>query len=287
MRSGGAALRALLAAGPVRAPLALDPLMARLAVQAGFPALYFGGGALGYQKGFTEANLSLTEMCAAALDIRAVTEAPLILDGAAGWGDAMHMTRTIALAEAAGFAAIEIEDQILPKRAHHHIGIEHLVPLDTMLDKIRAAVAARRDPDFLIIARTNAARQKNGFEDAIARAQAFRDAGADMLFVLPAMPGEAEEIGRRLGTDAAGGLMHMSGSSTPGPPDIPALSALGYRLFVDAQTPLMAMHHALVNCYARLRDGRPDPALAGEQARVHETIGLEILLDIERRTVER
>lgn len=288
MPTPGARLRAMLAAGPVRAPLALDPMMARLAVAAGFPALYFGGGALGYQKGFTEANLTLTEMCAAALDIRAVTDAPLILDGAAGWGDPMHLRRTIALAEAAGFAAIEIEDQILPKRAHHHIGIEHLIPAALMVEKIREAVAARRDSDFLIIARTNAARQKEGFADALARAAAFRDAGADMLFVLPgAGPNEAEEIGRRLGDPAQGGLMHMAGGNRPGVPDIAALAALGYRLFVDAQTPLMAMHHALADCYARLRDGRPDPALAGEQARVHTTIDLDTLLAVERRTVER
>ncbi|MGH7040757.1 MAG: isocitrate lyase/phosphoenolpyruvate mutase family protein, partial [Acetobacteraceae bacterium] len=114
---------------PVFAPLVLNPLMARLAAATGFPALYLGGGAMGYLTCFTEANLSLTEMVHAGLDIRAACDLPLILDGACGWGDPMHLRRTIALAEAAGFAAIEIEDQILPKRAHHHIGIDHMVPV--------------------------------------------------------------------------------------------------------------------------------------------------------------
>ncbi len=94
---------------PVCAPLVLDPLMAKLAEQAGFKALYLGGGASGYRKVHLEANLSLTEMCQAGLEIRTVTDLPLILDAAAGWGDPMHMHRTVAMAEAAGFAAIEIE----------------------------------------------------------------------------------------------------------------------------------------------------------------------------------
>ena len=92
---------------------------------------------MGYLTCFTEANLSLTEMCQAALDIRTACTLPLILDGACGWGDPMHLRRTIGMAEAAGFAAIEIEDQILPKRAHHHIGIEHLIDAPLMVEKVQ------------------------------------------------------------------------------------------------------------------------------------------------------
>ena len=113
---------------PVYAPLVFNPVSALLAQAAGFRALYLGGGSMGYLKAGTEANLSLTEMAQAALDIRTVCPLPLILDGAGGWGDPMHVRRTIMASEAAGFAAIEIEDQLLPKRAHHHIGIEHMIP---------------------------------------------------------------------------------------------------------------------------------------------------------------
>ena len=134
---------------PVTAPLVLNPLMARMVEVAGFPAGYLGGGATGYQKVALEANLNLTEMCQAALDIRAVSSLPLILDGACGYGDPMHMHRTIGMVEAAGFAAIEIEDQLVPKRAHHHVGIEHMIPVELMAAKVREAVAARRHPDFL------------------------------------------------------------------------------------------------------------------------------------------
>ena len=103
----------------------------------------------------TEANLTLTEMVRIGLDIRTASRLPLILDGACGWGDPMHLHRTINMVEAAGFAGIEIEDQLLPKRAHHHIGIEHLIPMELMAAKIRGAVRARRDPKFVIIGRTN------------------------------------------------------------------------------------------------------------------------------------
>ncbi len=108
-------LRQLIATGdPVVVPLVFNPLSARLAQGAGFKALYLGGGSMGYVKCGTEANLSLTEMVQVAVDIRTVCLLPLILDGACGWGDPMHVSRTIRMSEAAGFSAIEIEDQILP-----------------------------------------------------------------------------------------------------------------------------------------------------------------------------
>src|SRR3990172_4279580 len=107
---------------PVTAPLVLNPLMARMAEAAGFPAGYLGGGSTGYLKVSLEANLNLTEMCQAALDIRAVSSLPLIMDAACGYGDPMHMHRTIGMSEAAGFAAIEIEDQLGPTQrgVRHH-----------------------------------------------------------------------------------------------------------------------------------------------------------------------
>jgi 2-methylisocitrate lyase-like PEP mutase family enzyme len=112
---------------PVTAPLVLNPLMARMAEAAGFPAGYLGGGSTGYQKVALEANLNVTEMCQAAVDIGAV------------YGDPMHMHRTIGMSEAAGFAAIEIEDQLVSKRAHHHAGIEHMIPIELMAAKVQEA----------------------------------------------------------------------------------------------------------------------------------------------------
>src|SRR6185437_876280 len=131
---------------PITAPLVLNPLMARMVERMGFTAGYVGGGSTGYAKVVLEANLNLTEMCQVAVDIGAVSSLPLIFDGACGFGDPMHMHRTIGMAEAAGYAAIEIEDQLVPKRAHHHVGIEHMIPMELMAAKLREAVAARRNP---------------------------------------------------------------------------------------------------------------------------------------------
>src|SRR5215467_8692243 len=98
------------------APVALNPIMARLAEDAGFEALYLSGGSLGWLKCVSEANITLPEMAQVAVDIRVACKLPLILDAGGGWGDPAHLHRTISLTEAAGFAAIEIEDQVLPRR---------------------------------------------------------------------------------------------------------------------------------------------------------------------------
>ena len=270
----------------VVAPLVLGPMSARLAQQAGFEVIYLGGGSVGYEKCVTEANLNIKDMTELALDIRAVCELPLVLDAAGGWGDPMHMRRTIRLAEAAGFAAIEIEDQQLPKRAHHHIGVDHPIPMELMVHKIREAVQSRRDSDLMVIARTNLAR--TDLDEAITRAQAYREAGADILLVLSMDPEQLRQIGQRV----PGPLMLITNvGGVPGIGiSIEELSSLGYRLIVDPVTPLLAAHHAMRNSYAAIAAGRPDPLVGGaeraEQAMIHSTIDLESLLEIERRTFD-
>lgn len=273
----------------VCAPLVLDPMMARLAEQAGFKALYLGGGASGYRKVHLEANLSLTEMCQAALDIRTVTELPLILDAAAGFGDPMHMHRTVAMAEAAGFAAIEIEDQYLPKRAHHHVGIEHMVPLEIMADKMREAAAARRNPDTLIIGRTNGIRASN-MDDALRRAEAYRAAGADVLLLSPRNADEVRHVAERLGGPLM--LLLRGGGMASLDMTIADVSALGYRILADPSMPLSAAYEAMRGVYNEMADGftltsRPVADWGKLQDDIHETIGLEHLLEVERRTVEK
>ena len=274
---------------PVCAPLVLDPMMARMAEDAGFKALYLGGGATGYLRVYLEANLTLTEMAQSALEIRTVSGLPLILDAAAGWGDPMHMHRTMGMTEAAGFAAIEIEDQILPKRAHHHIGIEHMVPMEFMAEKIKEAVRARRNPDTHIIARTNAVRASN-IDDAIRRCEAYRKAGADSLLLSPRTPEAARYIGERLEPPLvvilqAGGLAGIG--MTAG-----ELHQCGYRLLIDAATPLLAAYEALKKTYAELADGfiiksRPQEDWGRLQKEQHKTIDLQKLIDIEKRTTEK
>jgi len=273
----------------VQAPVVFNPLTAKLAEAAGFPALYLGGGTMGYVQCVTEANLTLTEMVRMGIDIRTVCRLPLILDGACGWGDPMHLHRTINMVEAAGFAAIEIEDQLLPKRAHHHIGIEHMIPSELMEAKIREAVRARRDPNFVIIGRTNALRSST-MDDALRRADIYRAAGADMLFVTAHKADHFRLLGERLPpplmtlqTDGALKAMELSKAD---------LAALGFRLLVDPVTPLLVFHKTLAECYQAMGRGEGTALFAAggvkaELEAVHRTIGLDEMLAIERETVEK
>ncbi|MBV9578316.1 MAG: isocitrate lyase/PEP mutase family protein [Chloroflexi bacterium] len=275
---------------PVTAPLVLNPLMARMVESMGFGAGYLGGGATGYAKVALEANLNLTEMCQAAIDIGAVSSLPLIFDAACGFGDPMHVHRTIGMAEAAGFAAIEIEDQLVPKRAHHHVGIEHMIPLELMAAKVREAVAARRDPDFLIVARTNAMRAGT-FDEALRRGEAYRSAGADLLLLSMARtPEQLRAIAERLD----GPFMYLAGRGGLAGlgMTLEELGGLGYRLIADPTTPLLAAYAAWQQVYRDLADGfgvhaTPDPAWSALEKDMFDVIGLEGLLAIERATVER
>jgi methylisocitrate lyase len=194
----------------------------------------------------------------------------------------------MALTEAAGFAAIEIEDQLLPRRVEHHVGIDHLVPTDFMLKKIAAAREARTDPDLLIIARTNA-RRAGGLDEALRRAEAFHKAGADMLFCYTRNAEELRLIGERLPPP----LMMFA------PPDGFAtfalsgreLAKLGYRLAASSGTAFAAMVKAVRQSYQCLAQGRMDPFLGPggaekEMKAAQDTCGLEALLQIERATMK-
>lgn len=283
-------LKALVDAGEfVVAPVALNPVMARLAEDAGFKAIYLSGGSLGWLKCVTEANLSLSDMVQVAVDIRSVSRIPIVLDAGGGWGEPVHIHRTIAMSEAAGFAAIEIEDQYLPRRVQHHIGEENLIPPESMVDKIKEAVAARTDPNLIVIGRTNA-RRLHGLDEALRRGEMYHRAGADMLFIHSRDPEELRRIAERLPAP----LMMFApqdGFSSFG--ITPAeLTKLGYRLAASSGTAFAAMYKAVRQSYEALARGEVDPLLGkggavAEMKRAHDTTGLQKLLDIEKRTTKR
>jgi 2-methylisocitrate lyase-like PEP mutase family enzyme len=269
------------------APCALNPLMARLAEDAAFKALYMSGGSLGWLKCVTEANLTLPELAEIAVDMRAVCKLPIVLDAGGGWGDPVHVHRTIALTEAAGFAAIEIEDQYLPRRVAHHVGIDHLVDTALMVAKVKEAVAARTDPNLVIIARTNA-RRVFDLDEALRRCEAFKRAGADMLFIHTRNAEEMRIVGERLPAP----LMTFAppdGFSTF-PLSRADMARLGYRLAASSGTSFAAMYKAVRQSMECLAQDRMDPFLGpggaeAEMKRAHQTTRLDRLLEIERRTV--
>ncbi len=176
-------LRALLRQpGMVIAPGVYDGITARLAQQAGFAAVYMTGAGTSASLGYPDFGLlTMTEMVENASILTRSISIPVIADADTGYGNELNVTRTVREFEARNVAGIHIEDQVSPKRCGHLEGKE-IVPLAEFIAKIRAAVAARQDPDFLIIARTDA-RAVVGMDEAILRANAALAAGADMAFV--------------------------------------------------------------------------------------------------------
>lgn len=175
-------LRERLAAGElVRFPGAFNPLSARLIEQKGFDGVYISGAVLSADLGLPDIGLTtLTEVAGRGQQIARVTELPAIIDADTGFGEPMNVARTIQTLEDAGIAGTHIEDQVNPKRCGHLDG-KQVVDADTALKRIRAAVDARRDPNFLIMARTDI-RAVEGLGAAIDRAKALVDAGADAIF---------------------------------------------------------------------------------------------------------
>ena len=176
--------RNMLAPGAaVLLPGVANALAARVVADLGFPVAYVtGAGIANTFLGVPDIGLvSVTELAEHVAAIRDAFPGPLVVDADTGFGNAMNLVRTVQLLERAGADALQIEDQVFPKRCGHFSG-KHVIPTAEMLTKIKAAVDTRRDGDLLIIARTDAIAPE-GFEEAIARAAAYREAGADVTFV--------------------------------------------------------------------------------------------------------
>jgi methylisocitrate lyase len=186
-----AAFRSGLASGKLlRFPGAFSPLSAMLITRHGFEGVYISGAVISADLGLPDIGLTtVTEVAGRAQQIARVTALPALADADTGFGEPMNAARTVQLLEDAGVAGLHIEDQVNPKRCGHLDG-KDVVDRDTAVKRIKAAVAARRDPAFVIAARTDAV-AVNGLDDAIDRARAYADAGADLIFP-EAMTGEAD-----------------------------------------------------------------------------------------------
>ncbi|MCH2144666.1 MAG: isocitrate lyase/phosphoenolpyruvate mutase family protein [Phycisphaerales bacterium] len=177
----GTRLRSLMDQGTVAAPGAFNALVARAVAEAGFQATYISGGATANVAGYPDVGLiTLTEMGRTIREIAGASGLPVIVDADTGYGEVESSIRTIREYEAAGAGALHVEDQVFPKRCGHLDG-KTLVPTADMCEKISAMAGARAHPDFVIIARTDA-HGVHGIDEAIARANAYRDAGADVIF---------------------------------------------------------------------------------------------------------
>lgn len=215
--------------GMVVAPGAYDCITARLIERAGFDAVYMTGAGTAATLGYPDFGLvTMTEMAANAGRIAAAVGLPVIADADTGYGNELNVVRTVRAYEAAGVAGFHLEDQVFPKKCGH-LDDKEIVPRDDWLAKIRAAAAARRDPDFLVIARTDA-RAVAGLDEAVARGNAALDAGADMIFLeAPQTLDEVAAVPRLIRGPCL--LNVVKGGKTPDI-DLADAERMGYRLAI-------------------------------------------------------
>lgn len=247
----GRALRDAWQGGTVAVPGVFNALVARMAERLGFRAIYLSGGALSAASGVPDVGLlSLTEFVDAARTITQATKLPLLCDADTGFGEALNVERTVRLFENAGVAGIHLEDQEMPKRCGHLSG-KSLVEPEAMVAKIRAAVAARQSPDFVIIARTDA-RGVHGFDDAVRRAQRYLEAGADAIF--PEAMETKEEFAAFAQQVKAPLLANMTEFGKSPNLDFSELASLGYRLVLYPLTAFRAALRAAEETLKAVRD---------------------------------
>jgi len=277
-------------AGTIVAPACYDAFTARLAERAGFECVAIGGYALGAHTCLTEPLLTLTDVVQAAGRIQHAIDLPVIVDVGAGYGEAINVWHTVRQLEATGVAGLHIEDQLFPKQAHYHRDYrEHVIDTAHMIEKIRAAVEARRDPEFVICARTDAMKT-DGFAEGVRRAHAYAEAGADLVMIFPNTLEETRRAPQEIDTP----LIYVSShGNRVGRPILPPaeLAQMGYKMVMYATATVLAVYEAVTAMLERLRQSG-DPDLDHERmilARkgIEDLIGLPKLYEIEERTIGR
>ncbi|MDE2780402.1 MAG: isocitrate lyase/PEP mutase family protein [Chloroflexota bacterium] len=269
-------LRELLAAdGLIVAPFILNALHARIAESVGFDAVYMTGAGTSAEKGFPDVGmLTMTEMVTNAKYIANAVNIPVICDADTGYGNALTTQRTVREYEAAGVAGIHIEDQVFPKKCGFFEG-KQVVPMEEHVQKIRAALDARRDPDFVIIARCDAY-AVTGWEDTVRRCKAYRDAGADMVFVDGIKSVEDLELYARDLPD----MPRLYNGDLANTKDV---EAMGYKVMICGST-IWLIYKQLMAAFEELKEtGRVDAARFGSRWDVANLLGLDEVYELERK----
>jgi methylisocitrate lyase len=250
--SPGKKLRDAWTVGPIATPGVFNALIARMAERLGYQAVYLSGGALSASAGVPDVGLlTLTEFVDAAGTIAQATSLPLLCDADTGFGEALNVERTVCLFENAGAAGIHLEDQQLPKRCGHLSG-KQLVDREVMAAKLRAAKAAKMDPNFVVIARTDA-RGVLGFDEAVHRANLYLEAGADAIF--PEALESVQEFEAFAKAVKAPLLANMTEFGRSPQLDFATLSDMGYRMILYPLTAfrvaVKAAQHSLQEILAK------------------------------------
>jgi 2-methylisocitrate lyase-like PEP mutase family enzyme len=268
-------LRQRLQAGPLLvAPFILNAMHAKIAEAVGFEAVYMTGAGTAAERGFPDVGLlTMTEMVTNACYIANAVRIPVVCDADTGYGNPLNVQRTVREYEAAGVAGIHLEDQFFPKKCGFFAG-KQVIPLEEHVQKIRAALDARNDPDFVIIARCDAY-AVTGWDDTVQRCRAYRDAGADLVFVDGIKT--LEDL-RRYAADLADLPRMYNGDLAP----TQEVGALGYRLMICGST-IWLIYKQVHEAFEELqRTGRVNPERYGTRWDVAGLLGLDQVYELER-----
>jgi 2-methylisocitrate lyase-like PEP mutase family enzyme len=261
--------------GMIVAPFIMNALHAKIAEAVGFEAVYMTGAGTAAEKGFPDVGLlTMTEMVTNAKYIANAVNIPVVCDADTGYGNALNVQRTVREYEAAGVAGIHIEDQLFPKKCGFFEG-KQVIPLEEQVQKIRAALDARTDPDFVIVARCDAY-AVTGWEDTVRRCRSYKDAGADLVFVdgiktmddLTNYARDLQDLPRMYNGDLA---------STR------EVEELGYKLMICGST-IWLVYRQVREAFEELKQsGKVDPARYGTRWDVAGLLGLDQIYELERR----
>jgi 2-methylisocitrate lyase-like PEP mutase family enzyme len=269
-------LRQLMASDQmIVAPFVINALHAKIAESVGFDAVYMTGAGTAAEKGFPDVGLlTMSEMVGNAKYIANAIDVPVICDADTGYGNPLNVQRTVREYEAAGVAGIHIEDQVFPKKCGFFDG-KQVIPSDEMVQKIHAALDARNDPDFVVIARCDAY-AVTGWEDTVRRCREYMDAGADMVFVdgiksaedLQAYAKDLPDFPRMYNGDLF---------STQ------EVAELGYKLMICGGT-IWLIYQQLKASYEELKtQGKVDTSRYGTRWEVAELLGLQDVYELESK----
>ena len=272
-------------------PAVYYPLGGRLAEYMGFDAAYVGGYVTGGSRAVSEPLLTMSEQVETAEHVARSISAPVICDAGAGFGEPLHVTRTVKEFINAGVAGIHIEDQLYPKRAHYHKYVAHAIPAEELVDKIKWACRSRdeHDPDFVVIARTDTLRFE-GIDEAVKRINMCAEVGADMGLLFPMNDEEAERAPRECEIPL---VYVQSRGNREGRPtySMKRLQEMGYKACIDAQLFLLVSLHYARKAFEEMRDtgeytGMSWDEMVDARQSVEDLIGLDAFYEIEEQTVE-
>lgn len=272
-------------------PAVYYPLAGKLMESMGFDAAYVGGYVTGGSLAVSEPMVTLTEQADVASGVANAVSIPIICDAGAGFGEPLHVTRTISEFIRSGVAGVHIEDQLYPKRAHYHKYVAHAIEPQEFVDKIKWACRAREelDKDFVVIARSDTCRF-NGLDDAISRINAAADVGADMGLVFPTSHEEAV----RAPKESSIPLVYVisRGNRDGRPLYTPKqLEDMGYKAGIDAQLYMLVSFHFAREAMKEVKktgdfSGLNQDDYVGLRQEIEDLIGMDSFYEIEEATVE-